>query len=426
VEEEPLGRDFYTEFSRVGAGVYLGAGVLGLVWHLISGAGLDWPAVVQASIGLIGAVVVLLLPWAEHGPAVTRIAVLMASVVCSALVPVYVRDPGLMMIPVVAAALCGVATSWPWLVAFQLPISVTFGFVLADRSGDVRAAAATAASTFVIGLGVGATGLWLHSRMIRSNRALQEANRIEQERAAEEAARQQDESARLQDGIEQRLSLSRSLRHRVEMVSGASQHIEAKSGTITAAVGELASSLQETSSAAEETADTVQQIAGASRHGSELVGQLDDAGRRIAGMVETITALSGQTNMLALNATIEAVKAGEAGRGFAVVANEVKELANRTAEAAAEITNVIDDVQQRATDSSSAMATITQMVDGLDGAQETLKNAMVEQRDSIAEISRATAEESHGIAEITRSIAEIDEEAERLADDHGQPLGTPI
>ena len=85
--------------------------------------------------------------------------------------------------------------------------------------------------------------------------------------------------------------------------------------------------------------DTVEQTA-------EHVGHLSEASSSIGAIVKQIEQIARQTNILALNATIEAARAGNAGKGFAVVANEVKNLANQTAQATHDIRARIDTLTQ--------------------------------------------------------------------------------
>ena len=77
----------------------------------------------------------------------------------------------------------------------------------------------------------------------------------------------------------------------------------------------------------------------------EMAGKLNETMRRMGGVVDVITKITGQINLLSLNATIESARAGEAGKGFAVVAGEVKNLAAQTAKSTTEIGNLIREIQ---------------------------------------------------------------------------------
>ncbi len=415
MEEDQLGRGFYTELGRVGVAIYLWTASIGLMWHLLSGTAVDWLAAMQVAFGPIGAAATILFPWGERGPTVIRISIIGAAVVSMLLMPIFIRDAGLMMIPVLVAGLCGVSTPWTWLVGYLVPVTATQGVLLHRVDGDARGAAATAIATFAIGLATGGNGLWLRSRITRSNAELRAVQAAEADAARAEAARQAEEAELVRQQIEERRALSASLRSRVERVTGASQTVETEADRIVDDIRDLATALRATSVSTEETAGAVGEIATAAQQSNALVEQLGLAGQEIVGIVDTITDLSEQTNLLALNASIEAARAGEAGKGFAVVADEVKGLAQETARSAAEIAGVVDEVQGRVAESSRAMATIAEMVDALDASQATLKQTAVEQSDTIEQISEAVTDEAGNIAEIAKAISDIEAEAGRLS-----------
>lgn len=85
------------------------------------------------------------------------------------------------------------------------------------------------------------------------------------------------------------------------------------------------------------------------------VTELGEHGKRIGAILQVITDIAGQTNLLALNAAIEAARAGEQGRGFAVVAEEVRKLAERSAESVKEIRNIIDTIHLGTSQAVSAI-----------------------------------------------------------------------
>ncbi|WP_053074485.1 methyl-accepting chemotaxis protein [Chromobacterium sp. LK1] len=120
--------------------------------------------------------------------------------------------------------------------------------------------------------------------------------------------------------------------------------------------GEVGQCSSEGSRAVQQTVGNIGNLAQTIHHSANSVQLLEGDIRKIGGMVNSIRGIADQTNLLALNAAIEAARAGESGRGFAVVADEVRALAERTAQATADIVNVISQLQ----------ATSEQVVSGME------------------------------------------------------------
>ncbi|HEX3766642.1 MAG TPA: methyl-accepting chemotaxis protein [Kofleriaceae bacterium] len=137
--------------------------------------------------------------------------------------------------------------------------------------------------------------------------------------------------------------------------------------------------------------------------GAKKMKNLGDRSMEITGIVSTISRISEQTNMLALNAAIEAARAGEHGRGFAVVAEEVRKLAERTANATRDIDRLVRAIHVETTETVTAIEQQTHVVE-----QEA--QAVGEAGQSLRKIQGASSESSAVVVDIS-SIAR--EQAQR-------------
>lgn len=180
---------------------------------------------------------------------------------------------------------------------------------------------------------------------------------------------------------------------------------------VAAATSQLSSSIGEISRSVTEAANIANEAVERSHQTNEIVTGLATAADHIDEVVELINKIAAQTNLLALNATIEAARAGEAGKGFAVVASEVKELANQTAKATAEIGSQIATVQQGTKAAVDAITQITSVIGSISEISTSIAAAVEEQSSVTEEISGNMHSVSTGVETIAESINQISEAA---------------
>lgn len=207
-----------------------------------------------------------------------------------------------------------------------------------------------------------------------------------------------------------------------EQVASASGQVSQSSQLMAEGASEQASSLEETSASLEEMSSMTRQNSdnarqanamatetrGAVERSREAMTRMGDAINRIKGssdqtakIIKTIDEIAFQTNLLALNAAVEAARAGDAGKGFAVVAEEVRNLAQRSAEAAKSTAALIEESQQNA---NNGVAVSNEVAGILSGIVESVQKLT----QLISEVSAASEEQSKGIEQIGTAVTQMD------------------
>ncbi|KUM43937.1 chemotaxis protein [Pseudomonas sp. EpS/L25] len=259
---------------------------------------------------------------------------------------------------------------------------------------------------------------------------------------------------RIKQGTDQLVAAAQGISANSQQLSAAAQEQSSAASSMAATVEELTVSINHVADNANEahdlssqsgrlaqdggrtiqaSVDSMRSIAGTVQSSADRIGELGGHAERVSSIVSVIKGIADQTNLLALNAAIEAARAGEQGRGFAVVADEVRQLAQRTANSTQEIAAMIEKIQAA---THAAMADmdvgVRQVNAGVDLANQA-GEAVVSINSSsdnvvrvVNQISLALREQTAASHDVARNVERIAQMAQQNSEAIGETVQTAV
>jgi methyl-accepting chemotaxis protein len=209
-------------------------------------------------------------------------------------------------------------------------------------------------------------------------------------------------------GTQEIASGANDLSRRTEQQAASLEETAAAVEEITSNVQNSAKRTEEARTIATEANTSATQSAGVVSHAEEAMRKIEGSSEQISNIIGVIDEIAFQTNLLALNAGVEAARAGDAGKGFAVVAQEVRELAQRSAQAAKEIKDLIRN-------SSVEVQSGVRLVRDAGTALNTICGFIVSINEHMESIAVSAKEQSTGLQEVNQAVNAMDQTTQQNA-----------
>lgn len=246
----------------------------------------------------------------------------------------------------------------------------------------------------------------------------------------------------IKDLIDTLMRMTDRLKEAVGDVNSAARNVASGSTEMSSTAEQLSQGAVEQASSTEETSASVEEIAANIKQNADNTNQAETIARKVAGdadesgkavgdavtAMETIAEkimivqeIARQTDLLALNAAVEAARAGEHGRGFAVVASEVRKLAERSQDAASEISGLSSNTVKSARSAGEQLQTLVpeiqrtaELVSEISAANNELNSGASQISDAVQQLDTVTQQNTSASEEMSSAASELSTQSERL------------